>query len=163
MKRLVAILLVLCLVFVIIPQFAFASSPDTESGKDYVGRPFPIVSLLIIYVLMVIPIILIKWLISIPFQMYRECAKVILLTNLITQIGMHLLELVLIACVWSPVAYSLIWLWLPVIITALSIIECVIEFFIYRNKMLGFTDGKILLYVICANLSSIVLQMLIIF
>ncbi len=163
MKRLVAILLALCLVFVIIPQLAFASSPDTDPGEYYEGRPFPVLSLLIIYVLMIVPIILIKWLISIPFQMHRECAKVILLTNLITQIGMRLLELVLIACVFSPVTYPLIWLWLPVIITAFSIIECVIEFFIYRNKMLGFFTGKILLYVICANLASIVLQMLIIF
>ena len=123
----------------------------------------PVISLLIVYTLMMIPNIIIEWLISIPFQMHKECAKVILLTSLFTQIGTRLLQAVIIGNILTPVTYLFIWLLVPVVTISFSMIECLIEFFIYRKKMLGFPTWQILLYTILANTASLVLGLLIIF
>ena len=164
MKKVTSVLLIFIMLFVLLPQVVNANSPGPNLDGTVDTSAAEIVSLVVIYVFVYVLIVgftcFIEWLVSIPFGMHKECAKIILVTNVLTQIGMHLLEIGYLAVTAVPAAF---WLAFPAFIVILEIIVYATEFFIYYKKMLGFPTWSIILYTICANSASLLLGLLIIF
>ena len=161
MKRIVVILLMLSILLVFLPQVAFANSPGPNLDGTSNRSPAWLFNVLVIYLLIVGITCLIEWLVSIPFGMHKECAKLILITNIITQLVMHFLEFVFLM-VTASTGGVFYWVTVPLFVVGLEIVVYVSEYFIYHSKMLGFPTWSILLYTICANTASLVLGVLII-
>lgn len=162
MKKVIPVLLLFILLFVFLPQVAFANSPGPNLDGTSNRSPTWLFNVLVIYLLIVGFTCLIEWLVSIPFGMHKECAKLILITNIITQLVMHFLEYLFLMLTAST-GGVLYWVTVPLFVVGLEIVVYVSEYFIYHNKMLGFPTWSILLYTICANTASLVLGVLIIF
>lgn len=160
MKKVTSVLLIFIMPFLLLPQVVNANSPGPNLDGSIDTSPAWIIFQVLIYLLIIGFTCLVEWLVSIPFAMHRECAKIILVTNILTQIGMHLLEVVYLALTAVPAAF---WLAFPAFIVILEIIVYATEFFIYYKKMLGFPTWSIILYTICANTASLLLGLLIIF
>lgn len=160
MKKVTSVLLIFIMLFLLLPQVVNANSPGPNLDGSIDTSPAWIIGPVLIYLLIIGFTCLVEWLVSIPFAMHRECAKIILVTNILTQIGMHLLEVVYLALTAVPAAF---WLAFPAFIVTLEIVVYATEFFIYYKKMLGFPTWSIILYTICANTASLVLGLLIIF
>ena len=162
MKRIISIFLICLVLLIYLPQLAFANSPGPNLDGTSNRSPTWLFNVLVIYLLIVGFTCLIEWLVSIPFGMHKECAKVILITNIITQLVMHFLEFLFLMLTAST-GGVLYWVTVPLFVVGLEIVVYVSEYFIYHNKMLGFPTWSILLYTICANTASLVLGVLIIF
>lgn len=160
MKKVTSVSLIFIMLFVLLLQVVNANSPGPNLDGSIDASPAWIIGPVLIYLLIIGFTCLVEWLVSIPFVMHRECAKIILVTNILTQIGMHLLEVVYLALTAVPAAF---WLVFPAFIVILEIIVYATEFFIYYKKMLGFPTWSIILYTICANTASLLLGLLIIF
>lgn len=162
MKRFISILLcALCFSSLFVPAFANAPGPNLD--ETFGSRPFQdviAILLIVFYVILIAFTCLIEWLVSVPFGMHRECFKLIVITNVISQVAMHLLE---VAFFLTALATGgLFGMFYPVVLIALEIIVFASEFVIYHNKMLGFPTWQILLYTILANTASLVLGLLLI-
>ncbi len=160
MKSLVSCVLIVLIVMLCLPQVAYANSPGPSIDGSYDTSPALVIGIVIIYCLVVGFTCLVEWLVSIPFKMHKECARIIIVTNILTQIGMHLLEFGYLAAAAVPAAF---WVGLPLFIVMLEVIVYATEFFVYYKKMLGFPTWQILLYTILANTTSLILGLLIIF
>jgi hypothetical protein len=160
MKKVTSVSLIFIMLFVLLPQVVNSNSPGPNLDGSIDTSPAWIIGPVLIYLLIIGFTCLVEWLVSIPFAIHRECAKIILVTNILTQIGMHLLEVVYLALTAVPAAF---WLAFPAFIVILEIIVYATEFFIYYKKMLGFPTWSIILYTICANTASLLLGLLIIF
>jgi hypothetical protein len=159
MKRIVVILLMLSILLVFLPQVAFANSPGPKFDGSVDPKPATIITVVVGYVLIVGFTCFVEWLVSIPFKMHEECAKVILLTNVLTQVVMHALELLFLL---AMAVFPIVWLTFPIVVFALEIIVYFSEFLIYKDKMLGFPTWQIFLYTMLANTASLLLGLLII-
>ena len=162
MKVKIAFLAMFTMLLSFLPQFVFANSPGPNLDGNFTRSPGWIVGVVVIYCLIVAFNCLLEWVVSIPFQMHKECCKIILITNFVTQIAMHSLEVILFFLT-TGTGGALYWMTVPFTIIALEIVVYITEFFVYRHKMLGFPTWSILLYTICANTASLVLGLLIIF
>ena len=160
MKRVIPVLLLFILLFVFLPQVAFANSPGPDLDGNVDPKPATIITVVVVYLMIVGFTCLVEWLVSIPFKMHEECAKLILVTNVLTQVVMHALELLFL---WVMAALPIVWITFPILLFSLEIIVYFSEFFIYKEKMLGFTTWQIFLYTVLANTASLLLGLLIIF
>lgn len=139
------------------PAFAATSMEDTQPIID---SPEDVIGVIIEGTVIFGFFCFLEWLVSIPFKMHEECKKVIILTNIFTQLILHLIEFLFVAMYAEFVGFFF-WLTIPILI-GIEIMVVIIEFFIYYKKMLGFSTLSIYLYTICANAASLLLGLLII-
>ena len=163
MKRLFAVFLMLSILFVLLPSSAHATSSAQDMQLSplelpLLDEPYGVVCWLVVYLLILGFFCVIEWVISIPFKMHEECKKVIFLTNLITQVGLQAVVVIyFLLCYYC----GRFWIsFVPHMSLAIPILPYVVEFLIYRDKMLGFTTKEILIYTILANTASMVLWLL---
>lgn len=150
MKRLIIILLcILPVSCLIVP--AFANSPGPNIDGTYDVNPVWIIALIIIYSIIVAFTCVVEWLVAKPFHLRDSYGKWIVLTNVVTQIVMHILELVSLPLCPDTVPVVV---WYSVIVVLLEILVVMTEFLIYRRKFAGVTKKECLLYTLCANAAS---------
>ena len=160
MKKIFSILLIFAILMIILPHVAHANSPGPDLDGNVDPKPATIITVVVVYMMIMGFTCLVEWLVSIPFKMHEECAKLILVTNVLTQVVMHALELLFL---WVMAALPIVWITFPILLLSLEIIVYFSEFFIYKEKMLGFPTWQIFLYTMLANTASLVLGLLIIF
>ena len=163
MKRLIAIFSVLSILFVFLPFSALATSSEQDMQLPFADllmsdKPYDVVGFIFGCSVIVVFFCVLEWIVSIPFKMHEECKKIIILTNLITQLGLYALVVVYFLLFYFCGGF---WIAIfPLMIVIVPILPYVVEFLIYRDKMLGFTTKQILLYTIFANTASMVLTLI---
>ena len=85
MKRIISIFLICLVLLIYLPQLAFANSPGPNLDGNIDTSQAWIIGSVLIYLLIIGFTCLVEWLVSIPFAMHRECAKIILVTNILTR------------------------------------------------------------------------------
>ena len=160
MKNVTTILFVfyIFLCFLLSPAFATQSMEDIQPIID---SKEGVIGVIIEGTVLFGFFCLFEWLVSIPFKMANEYGKLIVVTNLFTQVILHLLEFLFFTLHTKLVGY--LFLLLVPIVVCLEILVVILEFFIYHKRMLGFSTRSIFLYTICANSASLLLGLLIIF
>lgn len=157
MKIMTTILLMLCVSLCLLLHPAFAA--DTMGDiPPIIDSPEGVIGVILEGSVIFGFFCLLEWLVSIPFKLSNEYGKLILVTNLFTQVILHLVEFLFFA-LHTKLAGNL-FLFLAPIAVVLEILAVVLEFFIYHKKMLGFSNGRIFLYTLCANFTSLVFVLL---
>lgn len=152
MKKLVAILLMFSILLIFLPQTALANSPGPNLDGTREPTPGGVALIISLYLIIIAFTCFVEWLVCIPFKLHYVHTKTIILTNLITQVIMHILEWLLMA-VLPLTAFDFIG-WYVFTVTILEIIVIISEFLIYRKKILGLSTQSYLLYVLSANAAS---------
>lgn len=156
MKRLITVLLcILSVLYLVVPAFANAPGPNLDGTHEV--SPFWIISLIIVYLIIVAVTCFVEWLVSIPFLLHYIHTRAIIVTNLVTQVVMHLLEYVT-ALLMPENIYFLEWY--PVTVIVLEVFVYISEYLIYCKVRPGVSRKKLLLYTVCANTASLALGLL---
>ena len=152
MRKWITLFLSLTLTVCFLPFLAYANSPGPNpEGIFEVNGTYRIL-LVLVYGIIIGFTCLAEWLAAIPFCLHQLYGKTIIVTNVVTQIIMHLLELMSIA-VMPDGAVPLVWFSITVLV--LEILVFVSEFFIYRRKIPGLSQPYLLAYTVCANCASL--------
>ena len=150
MKRLIAILLCILSVYCLaVPAFANAPGPNLDGTYDL---PLTwLILLIIVYVIIIAFTCFVEWLVAKPFGLQEFYGKWIVITNIVTQIVMHILELCALSLYPDSIPLAI---WYPLIVVMLEILITIAEFSIYRKIFAGFSTKACLLYTACANAAS---------
>ena len=157
MKRKIALFLVLIILgsMFVVPVSANAP-PDAELGDSGL-HPY---SALIIILMVVLGSILItvvsEWLVALAFRLIRGYGKLVVLTNIISQLLMWLVTFGVILLPGD--AYKTYY---GIFILIIEVLVYVAEFFFYRRKMKTVSFKKCLWYTVIANTLSLLIGILI--
>lgn len=158
MKLITVIILVLSVsLLLLFPAFAADTMDDIQPIVD---SPEGVIGVIMEATVLFGFFCLFEWLVSIPFKMANEYGKLILITNLFTQVIFHVLVFLFLT-LHTQLALFLFLVMSPIFLVV-EIGVVILEFFIYYKKMLGFSTRSIFLYTICANSASLLLGLLIV-
>ncbi len=167
MRRFILMILIVALLMCYLSTAVLANSPgpSLETTPDE-KSPLGIILagewiLIIAYLVLTGLTCWIEWLVAGPFGFRSGYETTILLTNVITQLGMHSLEFLTLQRRPSFVNNPL--LWYIAVVAILEVLVYVIEFLIYRRKMQNVPRKRILLYTLCANTASLLGGLLLLF
>lgn len=156
MKQVITILSLFCIALFLLSQVAYANAPGpalgSNDGEDSVAT-IMIIAFVVICLGLTCFTCWMEWLIAGPFGFRRDYQKSILITNLITQLTMHLLEFLLIYFGSYGIEYRIQQYLL--IILVLEVLVYVSECMIYCRIMREVSTKRILLYTACANTASL--------
>ncbi len=142
-----------------LPATVLANGPGPNINGTYDINATVIPVLLLIYVIVIASTCLTEWLVSIPFGLHDTYTKKIVVINIVTQIVMHILELLIPTILPGD---NVIGKYLLSVLIA-EVFVYISEFLIYCRIIPDFTKEKLLLYTLCANTASILSGLLLLF
>ena len=161
MKRCVnaalALLVMLCVCA--LPVSANAPGPS-EFGEPFPANPFLIVVLLIICGLGILLTVVVEWSIVKLFNLGYHYKKLIIWTNVISQIILRILQLS--TFLLMPKSMTVI-AWCSIYLPTLEILSYLAEFLVYIRRMRDVSWKKCLLYTVTANTASLLAGLLLLF
>jgi hypothetical protein len=161
MKRIVAMLLVLVLVLCVCPLPVSAQAPETsEGGEPFPVNPFLIVVFLIICGLGILLTVVVEWSIAKLFNLGYHYKKLIIWTNVISQIILRILQLS--TFLLMPKSMTVI-AWCSIYLPTLEILSYLAEFLVYIRRMRDVSWKRCLLYTITANTALLIVGILLLF
>ena len=152
MRKRISVFLLLALLVCCMADAVYANSPGPNLDGSSDPNPIFVIGLVVIYVLIIGFTCLVEWLIAIPFALHRQYAKTIIATNLVTQIVMHLLEILSVSI--APPTSSFV-VWYVIVVLLLEILVLMVEFLIYRKRIPEVPARHLLQYTVCANTASL--------
>ena len=158
MKKILTVALLCGLLVFLISPAVFANAPgpnmDGTFERNFGDRSRIMWIAVICICLLYTPFTCwVEWLVSGPFGLRGSYQKTIFITNLISQLSMHFLEVLIMSFAPRYVQDSIYWYALVVLV--LEVLVYLSEFLVYRKKMTGVSGKRILLYTLCANTASL--------
>ena len=159
MKKIISVLLVLCLGAILLSNSVFAATAGESENVTIIDEPQDLIGLAIEGTVILVFFCFLEWLVSIPFKMHEEYKKLIVLSSVLTQLAMYTLLIVyLLLLDYCGDA----WLrYLPRVLGFVVFMPYIVKYLIYKEKMLGFTTKQILLYTFLGNTASTIIWLLI--
>ena len=161
MKRCIAaafaLLLMLCVCA--LPVSANAPGP-LEFGEPAPVNPLVIALFLVISVPGVALTVVVEWLICKPFGIGRQYKKLVVWTNLTTQIILRMLQLFTFPLRPNGMSASV---WGVIYLTVLELFVYLSEFLIYNWRIRDVSWKKCLYYTVTANTASLIAGLLVLF
>ena len=161
MKRIVAILLVLVLLLCVCALPISAKAPGPAEGGD----PFPVNPVLIALLVVtcaagVVLTVVVEWLIGKVFGIGRHHKKLVVWTNIATQIILRILQFFTFSLL--PNGMSAV-VWCSIYLPTLEFLVYLAEFLVYNRRMRDVSWKKCLLYTVTANTASLLVGLLLLF
>ena len=161
MKRVIAMLLACSLILCVCPLIASANAPGPmENGAQAPVNPIVIGIFLIVSVLGIVLTIVLEWLVCRLFGIGKEHKKLIICTNLVTQIVLRILQLFIFALMPEGISFLA---WSIIYLTVLELLVYLCEFLIYTWRIPEKTWKECLYYTVTANTISLFAGLLLLF
>lgn len=161
MRRLIAATLTWILILPICPVIASANAPGPAyPGEARYVKPVIVIVLLLISVFGTLFTMLVEWMLCKPFGIGNEYRRLVLGTNLVTQLLLRFLQLFTFAL--APEGMSL-FAWSAVYLAILEFLVYLAEFLVYIRKMRDISWIKCLLYTVSANTVSLLGGLILLF
>ena len=146
------LLLMTCLIAsIVMPVYANAPPPDEGGNAEVMGLPaFLLLGFLVLCGIVITCFV--EWLVSLAFCLDRRNTRLVIWTNVISQILMWLAYILLFGF------FVLEYIWFVVILEVLIYAG---EFLFYWRKMHGVSWIKCLIYTVTANTASLLVGLLI--
>ena len=148
--------LLMVLLLCVLPVTVLANAPGPNMDGTYNANPIIVVVIIVVYAILVVATCLTEWLVSIPFHLHSVYGKRIVLTNVVTQVIMHILEVSFFAKLALANSFGSYALFVAV----LEVLVYISEFLIYCKIIPNYSKKRLLLYTICANTASLLIGLL---
>ena len=161
MKRTLAVFFAFVLILCICPLPASANAPAPDMDGNIPISPQIVAMFILISIAGIAVTIVVEWYISKLYELQKEYGKLIVGTNLLSQIVMRILQLFLPGIM--PVEMRSNFLWYPVSVLVLELLIMCCEFLVYNWKMRNVPWSECLHYTVAANIASALAGLLLIF
>lgn len=155
-RKLVLVLVLIILGSMLVVPVSANAPPDAElEGSDWVSPvAYIIVSAVVLGSILITAIS--EWLVALVFGFIKEYGKLIVLTNIISQLLMWLVTFTV-----SALPGDTYKTYYGIFIIVIELLIYVGEFFFYRRKMKTVSLRKCLWYTVCANTLSLLIGILV--
>ena len=152
-----ALLLMLCVCA--LPVSANAPGPS-EFGEPFPVNPLLIALFVVISVAGIVLTVVVEWLIGKYFGIGHQYKRLVVWTNVITQIVLRIFQLFTFSLL--PSGMSVI-AWGAIYLAVLEFFVYLAEFLVYNRRMRAVSWKKCLLYTVTANTASLLAGLLLLF
>ena len=160
MKRAFAMILAFSLILCICPLTVSANAPGPDIDGNILISPQIAVLFILISMAGIAATIVVEWSVSKLYELQKEYGKLIIGTNLLSQIMMRILQLFLPGIM--PLEIRSNFLWYPVSVLMLELLVMCCEFLVYNWKMRNVPWRECLHYTVAANVASALAGLLLI-